>query len=331
VLLAAGAPLAVSIAAGRDGLAAVLAVPLAGGVLLLLAEIGALVRRAPAGRLLVVSRPAVLLAGAHGAIAFSLGVIVVADSGPEPLGVPYERFLLLHLSIALLGWLTMLIAAVGRTLVPMLGLAAAAERRRRPLAEATIAAGLWIYVLGLASETDAVAAAGVAVMTAGFAPVAVLFARVVRRGRIGIREGPVAHVAVGIVFLLEAAVLGVAGALGGIDGRRAGIAAVILLGLGWAVGVILGHLGKLVSLSGWGSWPPGPRPSQQALYPRRIWQLEVAVFAVGVELVAAGVLFDSSLVARGGSSLLVAAATAASAGVAETLRRVTTLRRAAGS
>jgi hypothetical protein len=331
VLLAAGAPLAASIAAGRDGLGAVLAVPLAGGVLLLLAEIGALVRRAPAGRLLVVSRPAVLLAGAHGAIAFSLGVIVVADSGPEPLGVPYERFLLLHLSIALLGWLTMLIAAVGRTLVPMLGLAAAAERRRRPLAEATIAAGLWIYVLGLASETDAVAAAGVAVMTAGFAPVAVLFARVVRRGRIGIREGPVAHVAVGIVFLLEAAVLGVAGALGGIDGRRAGIAAVILLGLGWAVGVILGHLGKLVSLSGWGSWPPGPRPSQQALYPRRIWQLEVAVFAVGVELVAAGVLFDSSLVARGGSSLLVAAATAASAGVAETLRRVTTLRRAAGS
>jgi hypothetical protein len=213
----------------------------------------------------------------------------------------------------------------------MLGLAAAAERRRRPLAEATIAAGLWIYVLGLGAETDAVAAAGVAVMTAGFAPVAVLFARVVRRGRIGIREGPVAHVAVGIVFLLEAAVLGVAGALGGIDGRRAGIAAVILLGLGWAVGVILGHLGKLVSLSGWGSWPPGPRPSQQALYPRRIWQLEVAVFAVGVELVAAGVLFDSSLVARGGSSLLVAAATAASAGVAETLRRVTTLRRAAGS
>ena len=38
--------------------------------------------------------------------------------------MPYERLLLVHVTLALVGWLTVLIAAVGRTLVPMLGLAA---------------------------------------------------------------------------------------------------------------------------------------------------------------------------------------------------------------
>lgn len=327
VLLAAGAPLAVAVAAERDRLAAVLAALLAGGLLLLLAEIATLVRGAPAGRVLVVSRPAVLLAGAHGAIAFALGAVAAFGSGPERLGVGYERFLLIHLAIALVGWLTILIAAVGRTLVPMLGLAPAAGTRTLPLAEGTIAAGLWTCVLGLAFERDALTAAGIAAMAAGLAPVGLRFARVARAGRIGTREGPVAHVAVGLVFLLEAAAVGLGGALGAIDGRRAATTAVLLVGLGWAAGVILGHLGKLVSLSGWGSWPPGPRPRQEALYPRRLWQAEVLVFAAAVELVAAGALFRSAPVGAGGGALLAAAAAAAAAGVGETLRRVVSLRR----
>lgn len=132
-------------------------------------------RGAPSNKLLAVSRPALLLAGMNAAIAFSLGASRVADSGPKPLGVPYERFLLIHLSIALIGWLTILIAAVGRTLVPMLGPAAAAKSRKLPLAEVTIAAGLWLYVLGLASESDTAVAAGIVVMVLGLAPVAGIF------------------------------------------------------------------------------------------------------------------------------------------------------------
>jgi hypothetical protein len=210
----------------------------------------------------------------------------------------------------------------------MLGLAPAAEPRTLPLAEGALAAGLWTYVFGLALEVDALTAAGIVVMVAGLAPVARRFTHVARSGRIGVREGPVAHVAVGLVLLLEAAALGVAGALGAIDGRRAAIAAVLLLGLGWAAGVILGHLGKLVSLSGWGSWPPGPRPSQQALYPRRIWQVEVALLAIGVQLAAVGALVQSTGVTRAGGWTLVVAAVLAALGVGETLRRVATLRRA---
>lgn len=322
LLLASGAPLAIVVALEIDPVAGVLVPLLALGLALLLAEVAALIRGAPTGKMLVVSRPALALALAHAAIAFALGVVALADGGPEPLGVGYERFLLVHLSIALIGWLTVLIAAVGRTLVPMLALAAAAERRPAPLAETGIVAGLWIYIAGLAVPTDALVAVGIVVMAAGLSRPARTFVRVALRGKIGAREGPVAHVVVGLAFLAQAAALGLAGALDAIDGRRAAIAAVVLLGLGWASGVIVGHVGKLASLSGWGSWPPGPRPKQEALYPRRVWQLEVVVFAVGVELLAAGVVLQSQAITTVGGATFVTAALLATLGVGETARRV---------
>lgn len=321
-LLGAGAPLAVAVAVDRGRIAAVAAALLAAGLSLLLLEVASLIRGAPRGRTLVVSRPAIALAGAHAAAAFALGAVVLAEGGPEPLGVPYERLLLVHLSLALLGWLTMLIAAVGRTLVPMLGLAAAAPRRTVPLAELTLAAGLWLFVAGVAAAADPLLAAGTAVMLAGLAAPARLFLRVARSGRIGVREGPVGHVALGLLFLAQAAALALGAAANAVDDRRAAVTAVLLLGIGWAVGVIVGHLGKLISLSGWGSWPPGPRPKQADLYPRRGWQLETVVFGLGVETLALGVLAGSGTTARAGAALLAVAAATALGCAGETVRRV---------
>jgi hypothetical protein len=327
VLLAAGIPLAAAIAREQATLIAVCAVLLAGGLALLLGEIALLVRRAPRGKWIVVNRLAVLLAGTNAALAFALGAIAASDDGPEPLGVPYERFLLIHLSFALVGWLTVLIAAVGRTLVPMLGLAAAAPPRRVPAAELAIVAGLWLFVAGLALPARALVAAGILLMLAGLAPVARLFLRAAGRGTIGVREGPAAQAAVGLVFLGQAALLGLAAAAELVDGREAAIAAVLLLGLGWAAGMIVGHLGKLVSLSGWGSWPPGPRPRQAELYPRRPWQVEVVVFALGVQLLAVGVFFQEEAAARAGALVLAVAAAAALTGAGATVARVAARRR----
>jgi hypothetical protein len=325
-LLVGGAPLAVGVATGRDVLAALGSVALAAGLLLLLAELGSLVRGAPRGRMLVVSRVAVALAGAHAVAAFVLGVLVLSDGGPDPLGVPYERLLLVHLSLALVGWLTVLIAAVGRTLVPMLGLSAAARPRRAPVAELTLVAGLWTFVAGVVGSVDVLVGVGVVVMLAGLAAPARLFGRVATSGKLGVREGPVAHVALGLVFLAQAAVLALAAATGVVDGRRAAVAGVLFLGLGWAVGVIVGHAGKLISLSGWGSWPPGPRPKQADLYPRAAWQVEAIVFAVGVELLAGGVALDAEGAVGVGGALLVAAALVALGSSLETVRRVVAAR-----
>ena len=280
---------------------------LAGGLVLLLLELATLIRRAPSGRLLVVSRPAVALAGLHAGAAFALGAVVVRDGGPEPLGIPYERLLLVHLSLALIGWLTVLIAAVGRTLVPMLGLAPAApkagSRRRARARGGALAVPRGRRVGGRRPRRgrrprDARRPP----------PPARLFGRVATSGKIGVREGPVAHVAVGLVFLLQAALLALAAVAGIVSDRRAAVAGVLFLGFGWAVGVIVGHAGKLVSLSGWGSWPPGQRPKQADLYPRGGWQVESVLFAAGVELLAGGVALDSETVARLGAGALVVAA-----------------------
>ena len=329
-LLAAGAPLAAAVALEKPVLVAVFAALLAGGLALLLGELALLIRRAPRGKRIVVDRLAVALAGTNAALAFALGAVAAAEEGPEPLGVPYERFLLVHLSFALVGWLTVLIAAVGRTLVPMLGLAAAAGPRRVPGAELTIVGGLWLYVAGLAVPADALVAAGILLMLAGLAPVAGLFLRTAGAGTIGVREGPAAHAAVGLCFLAQAALLGLAAAAGLVPERRAAIAAVLLLGLGWAAGMIVGHLGKLVSLSAWGSWPRGPRPRQAELYPRRPWQVEVVLLAAGVQLLAAGAFFEAGAVARTGAVLLAASAAAALVGAGTTVARVASGRRARG-
>jgi hypothetical protein len=325
-LLTAGAPLAVAVATDRDRLASVTAVVLGAGLVALLLEVASLFRGAPRGRTLVVSRPAVVLAAAHAATAFALGVVVLVDGGPEPIGVPYERLLLVHLVLALVGWLTVLIAAVGRTLVPMLGLAAAEPPRTAPLPELTLAGGLWVFVAGVVAESDLLLAAGVVAMAAALAVPARSFLRVARSGKIGVREGPVAHVAVGLVFVYEAAAVALAAAAGPMSDRRAAVTAVLLLGLGWAVGVIVGHLGKLISLSGWGSWPPGPRPRQEALYPRRGWQAETIVFALGAQVLALGILADWETIARAGALVLLAAAGIAAACAGETIRRVVSRR-----
>jgi hypothetical protein len=322
VLLVAGVPLAYAVAHGRPTLAYLCAAALGAGLVLFLAELGALIRGAPRERRLAVSRPPLALAAASVVAAFSLGLGVMADGGPEPLGVPYERVLLAHIALALVGWLTMMIAAVGRTLVPMLGLASAAPPRAAPVAEIVLTAGLWIFIAGVASMVAALVALGCLAMLAALARPAARFVGVARSGRIGAREGPVLHVAVGLVFLVEAGVLGICAAAGAVGGRRAAVAGVLLLGLGWAAGVVVGHLGKLISLSGWGSWPPGPRPTQAALYPRRGWQVEALLFAVAVEVVALGVLADSRAATRAGAVLLTVSAVVALLSALETIRRV---------
>lgn len=325
ILIAAGAPLAVAIALDATGLVAILAALLAVGLALVLGEIALLIRRAPQGRLIIVNRPAVALAGVHALLAFALGAAAAADRGPNPLGIPYERLLLAHLSIALIGWLTVLIAVIGRTLVPMLGLGAAPPRRRVPVAEVTIVAGLWLYLAGLVFSEPAALASGIVLAVAGVVPVGWLFARTALGGRIGVREGPGAHAAAGLVFLLQAALLGLVAAAGGIDERRAAIGAVVFLGLGWAAGMIVGHIGKLISLAAWGSWPPGPRPRQSELYPRLLWQFEAVLFTAAVELLGGGIVLESNTAARVGSVLLAGAALAAVLGAAITVSSVSSL------
>lgn len=290
---------------------------LTGGLAIVLFELMGLVVHAPRDRTLIASRVGVALTCVHVTAAFLLGAIVFAHGDDLVGGVTHDRWLLVHLHLAVIGWVTLLIVTVGRTLAPMLALAPVAPRRRLPLTELTVSAGLWVLLVGIAASWDAVTAAGALVVLTGIGDFARQMIRVVRTRRLAL-EAPLAHIVGGVVFLVQAAVLAALVLIGWVEPQRVLTAYVVLLLAGWAGGVTLGHLGKLLSLSVWVWWPPGPRPKQEALYPRRVWLTEAVAFTVGVEAIAVGSLAGSTTVARCGAVALTAAALLAATGTART-------------
>ena len=287
------------------------AAAVAAGLAIVLVELGALVARAPGGRTLIASRAGIALSLLHVVAALVLGTAVFHR--------PSERWILVHLHVALLGWVALLVVTVGRTLVPMLALAPAAPRRRGPVHELVLTLGLWLLLAGLASSTRAATLAGGAVVIAALGRFGVFLVRVARTRR-GSVDAPLGHLLAGAAFLAQAAVAGLVSAAGG-GGIRLVEAYVILLLIGWAAGVVVGHVPKLLSLSRWVWWPPGPRPKQGELYPRRLVLAETALFAGGVELLAASVLAGATEPARAGAALVLSSAVVAAAAAAETWRR----------
>ena len=319
-LIAGGIPLAAGVAADVDGLAWAGSALLVAGLALVLYELVGLIVRAPGEKTLVASRAGVGLSALHLVAAFVLGAAVFGAGGPDVLGVPFERMVLVHLTLAGLGWLTLLILSVGRTLVPMLALAPAAPSRKLPALELAFTGGLWLLLAGLAAGVDPLAGVGGAVVALALGRFGVQVAGVARRRRLDVVEGPLAHVLAGVVFLAQAAAFGFAALAGALDARRGATVFALFVVVGWAAGVTLGHLGKLLSLSAWSTWPPGPRPKQAALYPRLLWRLEAIAFAAAIELVGIGVLAGSTGLARAGAGLAVASAGLAVAGCATTIR-----------
>lgn len=319
-LLCAGPVLAVGIARDLEPLVWSAATVETIGFALVAWEVTALVLRAPASRMLLASRTGVLLSTLHAAAALVFGGALAAGEGEPFLGIPHERAIAIHLHLAALGWLTLLLLTVGRTLGPMLALAPAEPRRRLPVEELALSAGLWLLLSGLALHLRSPAAVGGLVVLVTIGRFAALIARVAREHRLDVPEGPLLHFATGLFFLAQAAVLGL-GMLLGLDVTPRRLTAYVLaLLLGWAAGATLGHVGKLLSLAVWAWWPPGPRPKQADLYPRRVWLVEAAAFAAGVEVAIDGTLAGSSGMVAAGAALLVAAAVAACAGAAVSVR-----------
>jgi hypothetical protein len=292
----------------------------AAGLGVVLSQLIGLLVRAPRGRTVVVSRTGVGLVCLHVTAALGLGAAIFVR-GDHPLaGISHARLVLIHLHLAVVGWLALMIVTVGRTLVPMLAQAPAAARRAFPVEEFCLAAGLWLLIAGLALSITPLEVAGGGVMVLALGRFAALVGRTLRARRALDVEAPLGHVLAGVVFVAQAAGIGLALLTGSVGTRNGTEAYVILLLLGWAVGITLGHTGKLLSLSVWVAWPAGPRPKQGALYPRRLWQAETALFTLGVEGLAAGALLRAQPLALTAAILLLISALTATAGTAHTWR-----------
>ena len=290
----------------------------ASGLAIVLAELLTLVVRAPRGRTLIASRLGVTLACSHVVAALCLGAVIFDQDRPFA-GLSYQRWLLIHLHVALLGWIALLILTVGRNLAPMLAQAPATPQRRWPIEELALVAGLWLLLAGIGMRERSLTLAGGVVVVLAIGRFAALMLRVMwtRRGPL---EAPLAHLLLGGIFLAQAAGCGLAAAAG-TGGTRLVSGYVVFLLVGWAGGVVLGHLPKLLSLSLWVWWPPGPRPKQAELYRRWLGLLEAALFAAGVEALALGIVIGTATLARAGASLLVLSAILTVAGVALTWQR----------
>lgn len=318
-LLWAGPVLAYGISSHRSPVVYPAAIVTGTGVVLLLTEVGVLVYAAPRGRIVLASRVGVVFSGVHALMAFVLGALVFGIGWRPFRALSDDRLVAIHLNLAVLGWLTMLIIAVGRTLGPMLAVAPAAGERRLPVDELLLAGGLWLVLAGIATA-PAAAEAGAALILIALVRFGLLMNRVRQEHRLRGFEGPIAHFLTGLAFLAQAALTG----LWLLHERRPSgrleeLYVLFLLG-GWAAGVTLGHLGKLFSLSAWASWPPGPRPKQASLYPRRTWLVEALLFTVGIETLAVGILAHSQPTAYLGASALIASAATATAATLATSR-----------
>jgi hypothetical protein len=288
------------------------------GLAIVLAELLTLVVRAPRGRLLIVSRLGVALSCAHVVAALVLGALIFERGVPFG-AASYARWLLIHLHVALLGWIALLILTVGRNLGPMLAQAPTAPRRAWPVEEATLTCGLWLLLVGIGTRERTLTIAGGTVVALALARFAMLMVRVARTRRATL-EAPLAHLVAGAFFLAQAAGFGLAAAAGA-GGTRLVTGYVVLLLVGWAGGVVVGHVGKLLALSLWVWWPPGPRPKQTALYPRRLGLVEAGAFAAGVEALTVGVFLGSTPLARAGAAVLFGSALLTAAGAVLTWRR----------
>ncbi len=316
--LCAGPLLAVGIARHRPELTWAAVVLVGVGAAALLVELGQLVACAPHDRLLLASRFGIAVSAVSGLLAFLLGPILFAHEWRPWLGVPHDRLIAIHLHLAVLGWLSLLIVAVGRTLAPMLALAPSEAGRRLPLEEIVLSAGVWLAVAGFALGSRPLLVLGYAASLGASIRFGIVLARAARRNRLPGLEGPLAHFAAGVLFLIEAAVLALV--LLSRSSRLQVLAAyVLLLLLGWAGGVTLGHVGKLLSLSAWTWWPPGPRPKQADLYDRRSWLTSATTFALGTQLLVVGTLAAEAATARVGAALLIVSALAALYGAMHTL------------
>jgi hypothetical protein len=179
-----------------------------------------------------------------------------------------------------------------------------------------------VLVVGLAADERVVTLIGGAGVIAALARFGSLLVGVARSKHAPL-DAPLGHLLAGAAFLVQAAVLGVLSAAGGGSVRTVEAYVVFLL-LGWAGGVVVGHLGKLLSLSLWVWWPPGPRPKQAELYPRRLALAETVAFSIGVETLALAVLTGHGDAARAGAVVVCVSAVLAAATSVATWRRRST-------
>jgi hypothetical protein len=279
----------------------------AGGILLVLANVGGALPRA---RTRDVIWAAIALALGFLASTLVLGIVLLHNLHTGFIGGARVRVLATHLHVAIVGWLLVMIVGVSHRLLPMFLLSHGADTLWTRRALALLASGVVVLGTGLTLQQPVATWAGALLLLGGlgcFFRQAYGFyrARVRKKLDVGMR-----FVATALAFLAASAILGVAVLASGASHPRLATAYVITGLLGGIVLYVIGFFYKIVPLLAWtarfrGRMGKEPVPTVAQLYSARLGYVQLGLMGGGVAILSAGTAAGSAHAARCGAVLFL--------------------------
>jgi hypothetical protein len=259
-----------------------------------------------------------------------VGMLIGFDRTRGFLGVSPLALMFAHAHVAVIGWAMMMVIGLSYRLIPMILPAAMPTGASLALSAVLIEAGLALLVVELLRESQEVWI-GALLILAGLASFVMHIRRTVahrlpRPPALPSRDWSTWQVHAAFVWLLAAAALGVALAIGVSDERR--LATMWVYGVAGVVGflaqIVTGMQGRLVPLYAWyrarGSRGAPPEVAANSLPSASFARAIFLLWTAGVPLLAWGLPAQNEIAIRLSALLLLAGATTGAAYIVHMLR-----------
>jgi hypothetical protein len=240
-----------------------------------------------------------------------VGVVLLHNLHTGFLAEARLRVLSAHLHVAIVGWALMMIVGVSHRLLPMFLLSHGANTVWTKRALVLLTTGVIALAAGLVANVSWLQWTGTLLLDAGVACylwlVTSLFRRCIRpKLDVGMR-----YVAVALVFLGIAAVLGPTLLAVGAAHRQLATVYLVVGLLGGIVLLVVGYFYKIAPMLAWtvryGDRPSGGDwPSVAQTFSARVAAVQLVVMTLGITLLAAGIAAGSVHVTRCGAVLFTA-------------------------
>jgi hypothetical protein len=241
----------------------------------------------------------------------SLGVVLLHNVHTGFLASARIIVLATHLHVALVGWALIMMVGVSHRLLPMFLLSHRGDTRWTKRALCLLAVGVAALAAGLGTRTSAATWLGTALLMTGvgcFLWQARCFyvKRVRRKTDVGMRFAGTA-----LLFLAVSALLGPAVLAAGVSHPRLATIYVTVGLLGGIVMFIVGFFYKIVPLLAWtvrfkDRMGKGTAPTVAQMFSSRVAHVQLALMALAVTLLGAGIATASVHVTRCGAVLFLA-------------------------
>lgn len=239
-------------------------------------------------------------------VTMGFGLFLAFDVATGVAGALRFDLLLVHVHVALAGWVLMVMVGVGHRLLPMFMLSHGASERPAAVAVASVSSGCILLMVPLGSPVRMLAALLIAIGVVAFLVQAALFYRHRKKGKLDppMRLAMMGLAGLGVALLLAPVVF--ARGWQNVQLMTTYIFVVIVGGISL---FIAGHYFKIVSFIVWyhrfGPLVGKKRvPRVADLYSARAAQAVLVLLVAGVAVVASGILAGSALAIRIGALAL---------------------------